>query len=360
MSNSFCRLLTNGYSLRLEANGSLLASPCCFYRKQSFDDYLASSHQRSQITDWPANCRSCQEMEMSGQQSLRQAGPDWISDIDSYDPVMMEINLDIKCNAACVICTPNASSLWVQENKKVYNLQQIKIPDSQQIDSAIDRICSKLNLEKLTYVKFYGGEPLFTDTHLKFLQRIPNPQQVTVHYTTNGSIPLHTNVRQEWEKFKSIIFAASLDGVEEQFDYIRWPLPWAKVSENLIKIKNLSIPNILFRVEFTANFLNAYYYDRLETWVQNNFSSNSFGDPTEINLHSCWGSEFELKFMPDSVRELIYKKYDSNSVIYCMVKNLPQQGSLTQWKKFVNIWDKHRKNDWRVAFPDLVDFIDYE
>ena len=120
----------------------------------------------------------------------------------------------------------------------------------------------KVKLEKISlkYVKFFGGEPLFTDTHLKFIKHIPYPEQVILHYTTNGSIYPNDMILEEWKKFKTIIFAASLDGIEEQFDYVRWPLPWNKVSKNLMRLReNKDIWNIIFRVEFTVNFLNAYY-----------------------------------------------------------------------------------------------------
>jgi sulfatase maturation enzyme AslB (radical SAM superfamily) len=298
-------------------------------------------------------------MEDVGHPSLRQAGPDWIdSNDDSQDPISVDIRLDTECNAACVICDEFSSTLWQKEKLKLNN-KTIKInKDDNLVNDAINRIVEIVSLKKLKYVKFFGGEPLFTDTHLKFIKHIPYPEQVTLHYTTNGSVYPKDEVLEEWKKFKSIIFAASLDGIEEQFDYVRWPLPWNKVSKNLIRLQeNKDIWNLMFRVEFTANFLNAYYFDRLEQWVANNFNTNSSGDKTEINIHQCWGGTWDLEKMPQSIRQLILKKYPIDHIIHKLIANLAPQTSLNSWQEFVKIWDNQRNNSWQQAFPDLAQYL---
>jgi hypothetical protein len=322
------------------------------------DSQLLQNRQRifESVNDWTNDCANCKILEDAGQQSLRQTGPSWIKDLEqSQDPVTIDINLDHECNAACVICDEYSSTLWKKENLKLNN-KKIKInQDSGQVDQAIDQIVNTVSLKKLTYVKFFGGEPLFTDTHLKFIKHIPYPEQVTLHYTTNGSIYPNDEVLSAWKKFKVIIFAASLDGVEEQFDYVRWPLPWHKVSQNLIRLRqNKDIWNLIFRVEFTANFLNTYYFDRLETWVKDNLDTNLGGDKTEINIHQCWGGIFDLVKMPTPVRKLVKQKYPSDHIIHRLVDNLPNPTSLLPWENFVKTWDNRRNNSWQTAFPDLV------
>ena len=273
MLNQFCRYLSNGYSFNLTKNNSVIVGPCCLYKnKLQFDPNLLQARKLNfeSITSWTDSCSICQVLEESGQQSLRQTGPDWISDLEnSQDPISLDIHLDNECNAACVTCNKNSSSLCEKEDLKLHN-KKIKInKDDDVTNKIINRIVDTVSLEKLKYVKFFGGEPLFTDTHLKFIKHIPYPEQVTLHYTTNGSIYPNDEVLDTWKKFKVIIFAASLDGIEQQFDYVRWPLPWSKVSKNLIRLReNKDIRNLIFRVEFTANLLNTYYFDRLENWIK--------------------------------------------------------------------------------------------
>ena len=120
---------------------------------------------------------------------------------------------------------------------------------------------------------------------------------------------------------------------------------------------NKDIWNLMFRVEFTANFLNTYYFDRLENWVANNLNTNLSGDKTEINIHQCWGGIWDLEKMPQSIRQLTLNKYSTNHIIHKLIANLAQQTSLDPWQKFVNTWDNQRKNSWQTAFPDIVQYL---
>ena len=362
MPNQFCRYLSNGYSFNLAQNKTIVVGPCCLYKnKIKFDSQLLENRQLTfeSITGWTDNCSHCKILEACGQPSLRQSGPDWIdNNEDSQDPISVDIQLDTECNAACVICTEASSTLWQKEKSKLNN-KIIKInKDENLVNDAIDQIISAVSLKKLKYVKFFGGEPLFTDTHLKFIQHIPCPEQVTLHYTTNGSIYPNDSVIKAWKKFKTIIFAASLDGIEEQFDYTRWPLPWDKVSKNILRLKNNdSIWNVMFRVEFTANFLNAYYFDRLENWIENNLDTNLSGDKTEISIHPCQGGVWDLENMPHGIRQLMLNKYPTNHIIHKLIANLEPQTPMDSWQKFVDIWDNQRNNSWKKAFPDLVNYL---
>lgn len=284
---------------------------------------------------------------------MRQTATDWIPD-SHPNAITVDIHLDNQCNAACVICGEHSSSLWQKENAKLA-AKKIKI---QTADAVIDRtihdIVQNIQLDDLTYVKFFGGEPLFTDTHVKFIKQIPNPHNVVLHYTTNGSIYPNDEVLAIWKKFKTVIFAASLDGVDQQFDYVRWPLPWKKVSSNLKRLQqNADIWNIVFRVEFTANWLNTYYYQELENWVNENFHANLSGDKTEINIHSCLNPNWSPAIMPQSIRDLVMQRYPDSHVIHNLVKNLPAHVDQSEWKQFVATWDQRRGNSWAQAFPDL-------
>jgi hypothetical protein len=109
----------------------------------------------------------------------------------------------------------------------------------------------------------------------------------------------------------------------------------------------------MFRIEFTANFLNTYYFDRLENWVQQNLHSNFGGDLTEINIHDYYGNIWNLEKMPENIRKMILKKYPQDHILHKMIAGLPPPESLETWREFVNKWDVQRNNDWRTAFPEL-------
>lgn len=340
-----------------------MVRPCCWFKGSiPLDNNILENRKIyfDNIKDWTPACKACQTIELAGQRSLRQSSFEWIDNLDSGEAAAIDIYLDKTCNAACVICDESSSNLWAKEKQKA-KIIPIAIAEASDsiINDFINQIASTITLNNLKYVKFFGGEPLFTDTHIKFLKKIPNPSQVTVHYTTNGSIFPNKDTLDIWKKFKTIIYAASLDGIKEQFDYVRWPLRWTKVSKNLIKLHDQKIHNLMFRVEFTANFMNAYYYDRLENWIQNNLQSNFYGNVTDINIHPCQGGIWDLDLMPGKIKKLIMEKYPKDHIIHNLIINMPGNDLENKnWKQFVKQWDASRKNSWQVAFPDLKNSID--
>ena len=350
MTNKFCKFLSNGYTFKNIKN-DVSVSPCCWFKEVVPLDEKYTTYRKNvlgKIDNWDARCSKCEEQEKYGQYSLRQSSFDIIPD----DGIAIDIHLDTECNAACVICSSHCSSLWGKENNK--KNKTIYLKNENAVDSHIDKILNSVNLDKLASVKFFGGEPLFTDTHLKFIKHIPYPENVVLHYTTNASIYPNAETLALWEKFKLIIFAASIDGIEEQFDYVRWPLKWDKVSGNLIRFKENAPVNVMFRIEFTANFLNAYYFDRLDEWVAVNFSENRLGDKTDVNIHSCSNGVWDIHNMPLEIRQMILEKYNPTHKIFKLVDILKPPESLDEWGNFVKTWDAWRNNSWRVAFPNFT------
>lgn len=355
MTNSFCRYLNNGYIFSRQKSNKILVSPCCF-----FEDSVELDHNFDQnyskfrnITDWTPNCEHCRRLELVGQQSLRQTALDWIPEVDHNHPITIDVHLDRSCNAACVICGEHQSSLWFKEKQKLTG-GSIRIdPVDSDINQAMDNIFQHFDFSHLRYVKFHGGEPLFTDTHIKFLRRLPCPENITVHYTTNGSIFPNKETLDIWQRFSTIIFAASIDGTDEQFDYLRWPLPWKKVSENLISLKNLELHNLMFRVEFTANFLNVWYFDRLEQWIKENLSSNAFGDPTELNIHYYFGDIVNVEYMSEDLKQMVMAKYPENHRMHNLAKTTCTQPNLVNFLEFAKVWDTRRGLNWQQAFSEI-------
>jgi sulfatase maturation enzyme AslB (radical SAM superfamily) len=350
MANRFCRFLSNGYSIELTGS-NLKVKPCCWYRGGfELDDNLGQNIQsRSQITSWTPMCEVCEKQELAGQHSFRQSSFDIVPDIESNAPVAVDINIDMTCNAACVICSPLASSLWAKQIAK--KNKSIIVQSTNNLDNALDKILYNLDLSQLRRIKFFGGEPLLTDTHLKILQKIPNPGQVDVWYTTNASIFPKEQVLKIWDKFKLIYFEASIDAIESQFEYIRWPLHWPQVQGNLLLLKSNGPNNLLFRINHTLNPFNVLYYDRLHNWVQDNLSTNRLGDRTEINIHPCWGT-WGLDRTPIELREKVHNKYPHHVV--SNILSLQTQNDYNDILAFTKEWDPIRKLYWQNIFPEIV------
>jgi sulfatase maturation enzyme AslB (radical SAM superfamily) len=348
MSNKFCRFLSNGWSIAQYKQGTIV-KPCCWYKDNTPLTGPASLNHLHQVDSWTPACGLCEQQEKSGIQSFRQSSFDIIPETDNGKPVAIDISLDFECNAACIICNPGESTLWQKEfNKKqiIYNIAPVVT------SNAVDTILNDLDLSAVRRIKFFGGEPLFTDLHCKVLNKIPDPSQVEVWYTTNGSIYPKPKVLELWSRFKLIFFEASIDAIGEQFNYIRWPLVWEKVENNLLRLVKEAPTNVLFRINHTLNPFNVFYYNRLQEWVDKKFATNRLGDVTEINVHPCWG-DWDLAKTPLMLRNQI----DQNSIVGRLLSNTPHNTDINSIKTFINTWEERRQNSWKESFPEIVEYF---
>jgi hypothetical protein len=352
MSNQFCRFLSNGYSFS-SLNNSLIVKPCCWYQGGTIldENFEKNKHNQSQINNWTSGCSVCKAQETAGQKSFRQSSFEILPEVENNIPLAIDINLDRSCNAACVICGPESSTFWSKQldDKKTIQIQNEKSPANY-----IDYITNNFDLTKVKRIKFFGGEPLFTDTHLKVLQKIPRPEQCEVWYTTNGSILPAQDVLDTWKQFKLVFFEASIDGIESRFNYLRWPLQWNKVSKNLLELREQGPANLLFRINHTLNPFNIFYYNELDSWIHNNLSSNRLGDSTEINIHPCWGN-WDLAKTPASLRDEISKKY-SNSIVSKILSGT----AVLDYSSIINFtknYDIKRKITWTETFPEVIKYF---
>jgi len=341
MSNKFCRFLSNGKSLMLKPNGGLNVRPCCWYKGPDLRTFDVTEKE-----EWLPGCRVCQEQESAGHHSYRQSSFEIIDKDSSY----LDIAIDYECNAACVMCGPHLSTTW---EKLVTNKKVLEIKTNLSYEKELQEILTTNDLDRCQRVKFSGGEPFLTKTYQLILDRITNPENVTVWFTTNGSVELDDDTLEYLSKFKNVFYEVSIDGIDKQFEYIRWPLLWSKVSQNLINLKQRAPGNLIFRVSHTLNPFNVYYYDRVEQWVDQNLKTNRDGDPTDINIHPCWGT-WGLDRTPQRLRDVI----DNNTISSLL--NTQAQSDITPLKEFVNKWDPIRKTNWKQTFPEIIDYFELD
>jgi hypothetical protein len=171
MQNSFCKSLSNAVSFRIPGDKNILTfNPCCLY-----NEYLPfhpihfkrTKKMFDEATTFLHGCSKCELKEKTHNQSLRLVTNREIPDGIDNEIYKLEIVLDTTCNAACIQCGSDQSSLWRKEEaglKKIVHIQP-----EQQIDDKIAQIKQAIDINKVKSFHFWGGEPLLTDTHLKFL-----------------------------------------------------------------------------------------------------------------------------------------------------------------------------------------------
>lgn len=353
MQNNFCKALSNAVSFRIPGDKNILTfNPCCL-----FDNYLPfhptfftrAKKQFDEATDFLPACSKCKLKEQTHGTSLRYISNREIPDGIGNEIYKLEIVLDTTCNAACIQCGSSQSSLWRKEEanqKKIMHIQP-----EEQIDDRIKLIKETVDINKVKIFHFWGGEPLLTDTHLKFLNDIEDPSSVQINYTTNGSIFPKQEILDLWSRFKHVQLGISIDGIEDRFHYIRYPLKWDKVKRNLELFKTETPSNMSFHVNCCIIPLNIYYVDELGNWLKDNFSKVN-GRNVAYNFIRGEGT-LDIARTPMTLREEVWKRLPHDHDISNVLREVPVleiKGMLGHLEG----WDQHRGLDWKKVFPDIV------
>ncbi len=366
--SSFCRHLSNGLVYNNDTT-TFTMSPCCFFAGQNRVD--PSKDLSTQLALHRANwlnsnvnvaCKICIDAEARGAHNYRLASFDIISGVENKLE-FLTVAVNKKCNLACASCDAQSSSFWYQENTRNNVLQTVQTHQLHQEDRqgiTTDKFVSLLSDQDLTalkYIKFGGGEPLMTDTHEKVMSLIPDPSNVTIQYTSNFSIMPAQSTLQTWEKFKLVKWVASLDGVEEQFSFLRWPYRWEKL-QTFVDTAIKTVPgNVMFGVEHTINPLNIFYFDQFETWFNRHFATNRYGDQSDFNVHLCTGL-LGLEHTPPELRKKIKNKYGPNHQVIIALDQTPYSGSTAKLVQYLDQLDSQRNTNWRQIFPEVQEFFD--
>lgn len=365
MSNTYCPRIYHGLTLNNITNDSVSYAPCCWIKQHITEPSINFHHseltnlrqlnQQSMLSE--SNCQACISQEAAGTQSMRQ-GYLATHGKNTFDPILqyLDINIDYTCNLACVTCGPALSTTWRNELGIKHNLVRPNI------DQFLKTKLGSLDLTNLKEVRMWGGEPLLTTTHLQILEYIVEhgrSAEIKLMYNTNGTRIIDEKTKKLIEKFKFARISFSIDALDAQFEYLRYPAKWQQVEQNLLWWKNNLPHNSMLALTVTASLLNVLDLDRIFEWHQQHFSKSVFGDDIEIYVHQAWG-EYGLEYMPSSMVE-----YFQQLTNYCQpwLQQLDFLGkyshNIDQVRKNLLVLDQRRSLDFSKIFPITSKFIGY-
>jgi len=363
---NFCADIHNNLSISLTATG-VQVKACCWEKSPSH------------VTDWnnlwqtpklqklrelnkqdkldAGACRQCILMEANGGHSRRTGVNQYYNSTatDLPGPTGLEIDIDYTCNLACVYCGPEVSTQWRLELKTPKNQFPIRMaqPD-------IIKILDNLDLGNLNNIHFYGGDPLFTNTHeiiLNYIDQRVGLDKIYVWYNTNGTLRVNERVQELWSRCRLIKIMFSIDDVGPRFEYLRYGAVWNQVEDNILWYKDAMPSNVMFVLNPTVSCLSAMHHYELLEWKDKYFATNREGDATDLNRHNAFGS-FELDSMPV---ELIQKCLELNSIdtwYQDFVGSFKYSKAKHQsTKRMIAELDARRGCNFAATFSDLVPYF---
>ena len=347
--------------------------PCCKY-KHTISNSL-SEYQNSQVladlksaflkNERPDGCSRCWQDEDAGLPSKRMLDNEYVfqNQAPSLDSLkVLSIPFGNICNLACRICSSHSSSKWSVEAKKIESqFPDIKIFGHNQFYKDTDFMSAIKGLSKeVIRVEIPGGEPFFADlsVHLDFLKHLTehNPSDISLHYTTNGTVFPDQQILETWKHFKKVDVQISIDGVRSQFEYNRWPAIWSNVLLNIGRYVNhcTTNNNTQLSISHSVSVFTIYHLPEFLTWCKDNQLPAPY-----LGLVSK-PSHYSITILPDGAKEAITKKFKNIPELEPILKAMWAQDNtkdLDNFIKHVKILDTQRKQNFADVFPELYQLL---
>jgi len=362
-----CPVIQNGLTLDFKTHSNrLLVGHCCLrpvfetdmYKNVWLDKQFIPLREINNSGQWASGCENCQGLEKLGSPSLRS------SLLEKYGvetrhqgPRKIDLLFDINCNLACRSCSPDQSTFW-QKHLKEHN-QWNKPIDYNERSADVIAVLSKLDLTYLQEITFAGGETLlgkgYWDIAEFIASVVPNAKQhITINFQSNGTQNILERHYSTIEKFKLIKISFSIDGINEKFEYLRWPAKWDQVQKNIHGLKDKLPSNVMFNIEETISIFNLYHLNKSSSWHKNTFPTNREGDVTNYASHLAGGifsikaltTEYVNAMQDLEYRHLIPDNFQENPEEICKAIN--------EIKKF----DSLRNQRFQDYFPEVAKFYD--
>jgi MoaA/NifB/PqqE/SkfB family radical SAM enzyme len=289
--------------LEIRNGGSI--TPCCMSNgppigniaSTTLDDAFSSDYMKSLRKQFlagqkPKECDSCWKNESRGLSSIRthltkRLKKQFVLErLEKPLVTSIDIKFNNTCNFKCRICGPSSSSLIATEHKKFLNIPIAPQTNWSESSSFIQQLSDKL--PHLENIDMFGGEPFLIKKFANVLRTAVekgHAKNIRLHYNSNGSV-WPAEFINHWPHFREVDLHFSIDAIGSRFDLQRGG-SWQSVEDNILRIKNLNLPNLTISLMPTINIMSVYYMDEVYNWaVKHNFKlfASNLTKPHEFGL----------------------------------------------------------------------------
>ena len=371
-----CLALTNSIFIANEENPY---RPCCWFKTYinatDINDY---KKQLAEI-DLETNCDYCIQQDKGGSYSYRQQ-------FNNPEELIITASFDNLCNLKCVTCTPNNSTQILAERFKFeervdaeYTRKYITEIVSKQAPKKIDFIKTLLKTATFKQLRFdiLGGEPLINPAIYEFLDWLveqPYAKQTTVAITTNGTT-YNEKLIKYISGFKRMGVQLSIDGIEEEFEYLRYGASFEtleKVCDSFYELTK-EYKNFSMGSHYTLSWMNCLRFPQFFNWMQ-----TKYPDIIDVYVSKLQEpSQYSIELLSLAQRQKIYDDVISridtpNTDTYKKTLFLYKEHMLnTSYDTFnvekltfglatLTVTDRRRDSDHMKIVKDFIEFIKFD
>ena len=212
-----------------------------------------------------------------------------------------------------------------------------------------------LDLSKLQILYLIGGEPMMSSSPVEILKKIKDQGSISnlvCQLSTNGSIRPSDELISYWKKCKQVQIFASIDAVGSAFEYIRNPLNWQEVEDNLDYMLSIG-PNIQVAVALTLGLHNIDELENTYLWYK---SKKWNPAQTQFTIAPCNGTyaftnatDNLLDIWKDKISKMSYPWRDHALTLL----SISGSSDNNKWVSHLEKMDARRNIVWTDQLPNL-------
>lgn len=363
-----CPMIHGGLNINLkERNGNLAYNQCCLSTAELTEltaevklwdsKSLTQLREQNKNNKWDSGCWECERLEKAGLRSFRHAMIDTFGTKENLSgPQRIDLLFDRSCNLACMNCGPDSSTFW-QKQLKAHNFPVSEYPATDNLET-IRVALESMDLSNLKIVQFCGGETLLGNLYWEAAELIAGlvpdaKDKLVLGFQTNGTQPIHEKHYKTIEKFHLVKFMISMDGIQDRFEYTRWPANWNQFVENINNMSENLPVNVMFFIQETTNCLNLFYHNEVPQWIKTNFSTNRLGDPNEHATQLVMHRYFNV----NNITQEYFDAISTSNIRHVLTKDWKENpDNIKKMLLELDKFDKITGKNWKTVFPDVVNF----
>lgn len=256
------------------------------------------------------------------------------------------------CNQACVYCGPDLSSRWASELNDTSHMIDETVLDQ-------NKKWLLNNLDSVSHVYLAGGEPLLIKENIELLDKLwPRHKDVTIRVNTNLS-RIDTKVFKRLMMFDHVKWTVSVDTIEAQYEYIRYPGVWDTFVKNLILLKDTGADinfNLVWFVLNAESIFECFDFFMELGFHENTFIVQPLSDPEQLGIWNLTDNQL------DSIQQTISSRMEKVNSSYWLYKSLssmynfvnsPRPKNIIATQDYFKTLDLRRNLDHTKIFTNL-------
>ena len=368
IKDNYCSAVYKGLYVQKDSDTEFRLAACCVNKPGSLVDvvdFVKNAELKKLRSDFdqglrPDSCRGCWTLEDRGISSPRMT-KQWHgnSEPTAIELTTLHYNVPPLCNAKCITCGPELSSAWAAEEAKFRPEVSVKRVFNIIRHAPVEL---KLDLTQLHLLYFNGGEPMLSKDIELVLQEIKLQQgtleRIHLQINTNCSIWPSDDDIELWSQCGKISLMCSIEAVQEQFEYIRYPLSWQEVLANVKKFTTIKAKDMPLWCTIVPNIgiHNVLEYGKLLDWFDTLENKHSNFQSYYINPMLTSG-RLALTNVSKDLKNMILEHLGDDprlDVIRGYIENTNSAVDNQLWIHHLEATIDCRRNlNWRETFPLL-------